>query len=244
MDVGTVNPSLVVSHAMAEAAGALVRDAIHQVLQGRPRCRLGVAGGSSPRPTLRWLADALAPEVQERLDLTVIDERHDPQWAPVPWRELPETSNARGVWEAWLQHTPTLPSWMPLDARGSLDEARAQVSAAFERTFGGLDVVLMGCGPDGHVASLFPGHAALDAVDSVLAVADSPKPPPERLTLSLSTLRAVHTSVLVASGPAKASALARAWNADPAAPLTRARPTAGAWHWVVDPAAATHLEPT
>ena len=49
----------------------------------------------------------------------------------------------------------------------------------------GFEVVMLGVGPDGHVASLFPDRPELDSTDPVVAVADSPKPPPERISLTL-----------------------------------------------------------
>lgn len=72
-----------------------------------------------------------------------------------------------------------------------------------------LDVVVLGIGPDGHVASLFPGAATLDAGESAVAlgVSDSPKPPPERITLSLAVLHAARECVLLATGASKADAV-------------------------------------
>ena len=72
-----------------------------------------------------------------------------------------------------------------------------------------LDLVILGIGPDGHVASLFPGSPALRAGEEqiCLAVRDSPKPPPERITLSLAVLRAARGCLLLASGAAKADAV-------------------------------------
>jgi 6-phosphogluconolactonase len=73
-----------------------------------------------------------------------------------------------------------------------------------------LDVIVLGIGPDGHVASLFPGADTLDAGEAAvcLGVVDSPKPPPERITLSLAVLRAARECVLLATGAAKADAVA------------------------------------
>ena len=73
-----------------------------------------------------------------------------------------------------------------------------------------LDVVILGIGPDGHVASLFPGAPTLDAGDTAvcLGVSDSPKPPPQRITLSLAVLRAARECVLLATGASKADAVA------------------------------------
>ena len=72
-----------------------------------------------------------------------------------------------------------------------------------------LDLIVLGIGPDGHIASLFPGAPTLDAgPESVcLGVRDSPKPPPERITLSLAVLQAARECVLLATGPSKADAL-------------------------------------
>jgi 6-phosphogluconolactonase len=75
-----------------------------------------------------------------------------------------------------------------------------------------LDLVVLGIGPDGHVASLFPGAPTLDAGEPAicLPVHDSPKPPPERITLSLAVLRAARRCLLLATGAGKADAIAAA----------------------------------
>jgi 6-phosphogluconolactonase len=72
-----------------------------------------------------------------------------------------------------------------------------------------LDVIVLGIGPDGHIASLFPGAATLDAQapELCLGVHDSPKPPPERITLTLPVLRAARRCVLLATGTSKADAV-------------------------------------
>jgi 6-phosphogluconolactonase len=72
-----------------------------------------------------------------------------------------------------------------------------------------LDLVVLGIGPDGHIASLFPGAATLEASrgELCLGVRDSPKPPPERITLSLSVLRAAGRCLLLATGAGKADAV-------------------------------------
>jgi 6-phosphogluconolactonase len=72
-----------------------------------------------------------------------------------------------------------------------------------------LDLVVLGIGPDGHIASLFPGAWTLDVEDGAvcLGVDDSPKPPPERITLSLSVLRTARSCLLLATGAGKADAV-------------------------------------
>ncbi len=75
-----------------------------------------------------------------------------------------------------------------------------------------LDVVVLGIGPDGHVASLFPEAPTLQAGEQAvcLGVHGSPKPPPERITLSLAVLRAARRCLLLATTAGKAQAIAGA----------------------------------
>ncbi|MEO9138199.1 MAG: 6-phosphogluconolactonase, partial [Jatrophihabitans sp.] len=74
-----------------------------------------------------------------------------------------------------------------------------------------FDVVLLGLGPDGHCASLFPNHPGTRVLDAaVIAVHDSPKPPPDRLSLTFASLDAANEIWFVASGEGKADAVAKA----------------------------------
>ena len=74
-----------------------------------------------------------------------------------------------------------------------------------------FDVLLLGVGPDGHICSLFPGHPALDVVDRpTAAVEDSPKPPPQRVTLTFPALARARHTWFVVSGEDKADAVTRA----------------------------------
>ncbi|MDQ1294315.1 MAG: 6-phosphogluconolactonase [Actinomycetota bacterium] len=128
------------------------------------------------------------------------------------------------------------------------DGARQQVPT--------FDVVLLGLGPDGHVASLFAGHPALrEEVATTVAVHDSPKPPPVRVSLTLSALNSGREVWLLAAGRAKADAVARALAPVPGgqgpppdekgsgpcgmpAGLVRGR---SATRWLLDEAAASRL---
>ncbi|ROR90627.1 6-phosphogluconolactonase [Nocardioides aurantiacus] len=136
-------------------------------------------------------------------------------------------------------------------AMPAADESHADVHAAADaygeavRSSGGgaFDLVLLGLGPDGHVASLFPDHPQLDVDDAIaLGVTDSPKPPPERITLTFAALNRTRAVWFLVSGDGKADAVARALADVGSVHDTPARGiTAPDRTWWLDEAAASKL---
>jgi len=132
-------------------------------------------------------------------------------------RFLPEGDadrNATGAQSALIDHVPVPPDQvhaMPADVGQSADEAAASYADELARHSSSgfvpdFDVVLLGMGPEGHVASLFPGMPALHDARSTAAITDSPKPPPVRISLTLAALRSAREVWVVASGAVKAQA--------------------------------------
>ena len=123
-----------------------------------------------------------------------------------------------------------------------LEAAAAEYEKRIVRSSGApphVDVVLLGVGPDGHVCSLFPGHAALEERHRlVVPVFDSPKPPPRRLTLTLPALAGA-LIVVAAFDESKAGVIREALD-DPASmlPVSRAARAGGEVLFLLGPGLA------
>lgn len=88
-----------------------------------------------------------------------------------------------------------------LVGRGVIDQSKITGFPKF-------DLMLMGMGPDGHIASLFPGHSLLQEKEKwVCSIKDSPKPPPERISFSLPVINSSANVALVVAGAGKATAV-------------------------------------
>jgi 6-phosphogluconolactonase len=129
-----------------------------------------------------------------------------------------EVRNERQAREALLDHLPVPPEnihpFPASDEIADLDEAASVYAAelaAFApdgQDFPRFDITFLGVGPDGHIASLFPDRSGIRETEAtVVAVRESPKPPPERLSLTRPVLNASDRIWLVLSGSDKASAL-------------------------------------
>ncbi|MBX3311425.1 MAG: 6-phosphogluconolactonase [Microbacteriaceae bacterium] len=99
----------------------------------------------------------------------------------------------------------------------SVDKAATDYEADLLEHFGSkktiyFDALLLGIGPDGHIASLFPGQETLDSKSLVVAVTNSPKPPPERISFSFKTITKANKIWAFASGAGKAEAINKALN--------------------------------
>lgn len=105
------------------------------------------------------------------------------------------------------EHVHRVPG--PDSSDSAEDAAQAYEEALREHGRGTFDVMILGVGPDGHVASLFPGHPAQLSDDAIaVAVHDSPKPPPDRVSLTLGCLARSRQVWFVVAGDDKAQAVA------------------------------------
>ncbi len=122
-----------------------------------------------------------------------------------------------GVPDAHRHEMPSTADAPDVDAAAS-----SYATEVREHGAGGFDIVMLGMGPDGHVASLFPGHPGLDVVDAIaVGVTGSPKPPPERVSLTFEALNRATSVWFLVSGEGKAEAVARAHAGTVDAPVDR-----------------------
>ncbi|GAA2001762.1 6-phosphogluconolactonase [Nakamurella flavida] len=151
--------------------------------------------------------------------------------------------------DALLDHLPLDPARvhaMAADdgpAGGDPDAAAAAYRAALDGR-DHFDVLMLGVGPEGHVASIFPDSPAVRSTESATAVRDCPKPPPTRISLTLPSIGWADHVWLITAGAGKAEAVARAVSgADPVdVPAAGARGRLSTL-WLIDRAAATDLPP-
>ena len=224
---------------LAEAgARAFVQEAARAVDE-RGRFAVALAGGSTPEATYEVLARDHAGEVDwPNVHVFFGDERTVPPDH--------EDSNYRMARESLLDLVPV---GSVHRMRGELppDEAAASYEGELEEFFGGrppaLDLVMLGIGPDGHTASLFPETPALEVTDRLVVANPVPKLDTTRLTLTAPVLSAARAVNFLVAGEGKAEALREILEgeADPRAyPAKLVRPRGGPT-WLVDRAAARYL---
>jgi 6-phosphogluconolactonase len=203
----------------AEDVAASAATEIAEVLLGGART-LVLAGGTTPQRCYELLSGMEV--VWGRVSILFGDERCVPPNHP--------DSNYRMAREALLDRvSPAIVYRMPAELG---PDHGAALYAPVVAAVAPLDVVVLGIGEDGHTASLFPGHPLLKAQGLTAGIHDSPKPPPERVTLTLNALQSARHVIILATGAGKADAVAKAKRGEvPSGMIAGAR-------WLIDRAAA------
>lgn len=253
MSTTTESPALHIqpdAAALAHAAAELLLERANAAIADHGHVSIALTGGSTPRVLYARLAD---PELRGRTD-----------WAR--WRVFfgderavgPEhaDSNYRMAREALLAHVPIPATQVHRLAGeaalypGTLEDYTAALARdvapnpALRGGFPGFDLLLLGMGADGHVASLFPGSPALEETTAWVVVNPIAQMGTRRLTLTLPVLNAAREVWLIVTGANKAERVQQAFAAgedDQTLPVMRVRPRAGKLVWWLDAEAARLL---
>ena len=187
---------------LAIESGLLAKGEFHLVLTGGT---LGVQISESLRSA--WNA---APEMYQGLHVWWSDERfvdldsNERNAAPLHGKV---TNKNIAIHESLAPNTPA-----------TIEEAAEDYSRSLQDVV--IDLNILGVGPDGHVASLFPGVADLDDQRNIFAITDSPKPPPSRISFTMKFINEAREVWIVAAGESKAEAVAKIIDADLSIPAS------------------------
>lgn len=190
------------------AAGRLITTIVERQMSGSA-ASVCLTGGGIGTAVLQAIQDSPARDSVQWPTLEVWwgDERFVPFGSP--------DRNETGARAALLDHVPLDPARVHAIPTPSVSGEDVETAAAMYadqlRAWGGdrpcIDIVLLGIGPDGHVASLFPELPALHDTRLVCAVHGAPKPPPTRVTLTLPVICDAREVWILASGAEKAQAV-------------------------------------
>jgi 6-phosphogluconolactonase len=241
--------ALSLSRAAAEYVAALAREPRPD---GHP-FSMAVCGGSTPHRLYRLLGQPPYNMIIPWSQVHVFwgDERCVPP-------DHPE-SNFHQAYDLWLQHVPLPPRNLhrikgEAGATAAAEEYAGELQNFARASFAEagqdwprFDLILLGLGDDGHVASLFPGPvgAAETSRPALAVIARYQDRPAERVTLTPLVFNTARNAIFLVTGEAKAEALAAALRgpADPERwPAQRIRPEKGLVTWMVDRAAAARLD--
>jgi 6-phosphogluconolactonase len=236
--------------ARAVAAALVARLAAAQAVHGSASVVL--TGGGVGISVLEHVAALAAEPVRERVDWTAVDVWWgDERFVPADDDGRNEKAARRalldrvGVPDARVHAMPASDGDFAEPEDAAVWYAGELAAAApAGRSVPRLDVLLLGMGPEGHVASIFPHSPAVSDERPVLAVRDCPKPPPTRVSLGFSAINAAEEVWLIVSGKGKAPAVAEALHGAgpeqlPAAGVHGRRAT----RWLLDHDAASALPP-
>ncbi len=236
--------------ARAVASALVARLAAAQVVHGSASVVL--TGGGIGTAVLEQVAELAAAPEDASLDWTAVDIWWgDERWVPAEDAERNERGARRALLDVVGVPDERVHAIPASDGRYAEPEDAAEayartLAAAGDGELPRIDVLLLGVGEEGHVASIFPDSPAVHDERAVVAVRNCPKPPPTRVSLGFAAINAAEEVWLLVSGEAKAAAVARALTAStapadlPAAGVHGTRAT----RWLLDTAAAGRLPRT
>jgi 6-phosphogluconolactonase len=207
----------------------------------RGQAAVALSGGSTPRGTHELLAE---PPLRDLVPWDAVhvfwgDERCvPPDHADSNYRMAHETLLARVPIPARNVHRVPTEQGSPVAVAAYYErEIRAHFELEVE-AMPRFDLILLGMGPDGHTASLFPDSPALDEQQRLVVPSSIDYMPHPRVTFTFPVINNARHVAFLVTGHDKAPKVAAALSGDPSVPAGRVRPTAGELRWYLDRTAA------
>ncbi len=193
------------SHVTSHTFLPALLEKINATLRKNPTCRIGLSGGTSPRALYAQLAQQRLP--WNRIEWILIDERYVPPTS--------DQSNFRMLNETLFSQIPFQPeniyvfnTTLPIPEAIKYSQERLQNLTKARHPL--IDILILGMGKDGHIASLFPGSPALETSSMVASSQTKNSPVEQRLTLTFNALLDSEEVLILAPGEEKKKALEKA----------------------------------
>ncbi|KAM9746338.1 6-phosphogluconolactonase [Menidia menidia] len=226
---------------LGPALAHLVTSRAEKAISSRGRFTLGLSGGSLVSMLSKELP-ALSGLDCSRWVVGFCDER---------LVSFDDPESTYGLYKNQLFSKINIPDGgiLTIDSTLPVNECAEDYSRKLKEAFPGdgfpvFDLLLLGMGPDGHTCSLFPDHPLLQETQKIVApISDSPKPPPQRVTMTFPVVNSARCVAFVSTGGSKAPVLKEILEGSggSAFPAARVAPTQGELLWLLDDPAAASL---
>lgn len=223
------------------AAAFTVSSILDACLQKKPSCAIALSGGSTPKRLYELLAQGKGGHIDwKRVQIFFSDERNVPPIdAESNYRMAKESLFASGLVPESNVHR--------IEGELAADVAAQQYEAEIKKILGehpAFDLILLGLGPDGHTASLFPGSPALNEKEKLVAGNRVEKLNTDRITFTYPLLNAASHVVFLASGADKAKIARVVLSGGADLPAEHVKPAQGELMWMLDKdSAAAYIKP-
>lgn len=246
MSAVSKEPEIVVvrdAESLADTAARRFAELAASAVSATGQFVVALSGGNTPRALYERLAESYVDQVDwSRVQVFFSDERFVPPDSP--------ESNFRMAQEALLSRVPIPERFVhriatvevtPEESASQYEEGLRRVSHAGLTDVPAFDLILLGLGPDGHTASLFPGTEALTVSDRLVTSNYVPRLDSWRITFTFHLINGARTVAFLAEGESKAERVAQVLSgAD--LPAARVRPVRGRLVWLLDQSAAAGLQ--
>ena len=232
-------PNIIIAENNEQVALELMKIVKECIEKASEKAVIGVSGGSLPKFLVQGINTDFGKEIEwSKVTFIFCDER---------MVEFENAESTFGLYKKLLEGSPIEEEqFLKVDVELDVVSAARDYERKIKTLMGNepkADLLLLGMGPDGHTCSLFPGHDLLDEKNRIVSpINDSPKPPPERVTLTLPTINSAKAVAFVSTGEGKKEVIKEVLKEkNDSYPATLVNPRNGRLHWIIDKPAGSML---